>query len=448
MRLKIYTDKRPNKNGCYPVRVSVSFMGRRLLTSLGVAMSAKEFEALNGDYLGTGYRKKDCHPKHKDMIRLLHSIEDRLEWETQKVTRGEITADEVLLTDVVNKCKGKPRRSEKKVNNLQEVFLRFIKSEGAKKDYTDGTKRQLFSAMKILLRYDPVLTVQKMASAEWIDKFVEWNINRGLNNKSVQGLYIRVHWFLMWCYRNGYCDNDFAKYQLELKIVDVKEKLVVFLTMDEIMAMQHLDLTGSAELARDFFLFQCFTGLRCSDVIRLHKSDIQNGTIHIVTQKTGVSIENRLNKYALAIVEKYSHDPCDTLFPHINGNLVNRYLRTIGKMAGIIEPVRKVDYRNHKREEIIVPKWQLLTTHVGRKSFVVNSLDFGLTATQIIEYTGHSSIRAMQPYISISRKKKDAAMDVWDNAVGAHDELEELNRQIEALKKRVESLKHAKDGKG
>lgn len=38
-------------------------------------------------------------------------------------------------------------------------------------------------------------------------------------------------------------------------------------------------------------------------------------------------------------------------------------------------------------------------------------------------------------------------MDVWDNAVGAHDELEELNRQIEALKKREESLKHAKDGK-
>ena len=443
MRIKIYADKRPNKQGDYPIRLSVSFMGNRLLTSLGVAMSMVEFNALNGDYLGTGYRKTDCHPKHKELLRLLHSIEDRLEWETQKVARGENSADRVRLGDVVNECKGRPRKAEKTAENFKEVFLKFVKSESMKKDYADGTIQQLYSAMKILLQYDPALTIQAMASAEWLDKFVEWNIKRGLNNLSARGVYIRVHWFLMWCYRNGYCGNGFTKYQLELKSVDVKEKLVVFLTMDEIMAIQRLELTGTLELARDFFLFQCFTGLRCSDVVRLHKSDIQNGNIHIVTQKTGVSIDNRLNNFALAIVEKYSSTPCETLFPYISSSLINIHLRTIGKMAGIDEPVRKVDYRNHKRVEVVVPKWQLMTTHVGRKSFVVNSLDLGLTATQVIGYTGHSTIRAMQPYISISQKKKDAAMDVWNNASNS-DELEGLNRQMEAIKKRIESIKMMK----
>ena len=111
-------------------------------------------------------------------------------------------------------------------------------------------------------------------------------------------------------------------------------------------------------------------------------------------------------------------------------------------MAGINEPVRRADYRNHVRTEYIVPKWQLLTTHVGRKSFVVNSLDMGLTPTQVIGYTGHSSITAMQPYISISQKKKDAAMDVWNNATASPDwEIDEIEAKIKALNARLETLR-------
>lgn len=445
MRIKVYTDNRQNKHGQYPVRISVSFMGRRLLTSLGVAMTQTEFDALNGDYLGTGYRRSDCHHKHKELLRLLHSIEDRLEWESQKVMRGEIKAVDVVLSDVVNECKGKPKKSIVKAENISEVFLKFVRSESSKKDLTIGTIRQLNSTLHILLMYDKHLSVGTMASSEWLQRFVEWNIKRGLNNQSVRGTYIRVHWFLMWCYRNDYCGNEFEKYQLELKSVDTKEKLVVFLTMDEIMSIKELKLDGRIGVARDFFLFQCFTGLRCSDVAKLHKTDIQNGTIHIVTQKTGVSLDNRLNKYAIAIVEKYADTPTETLFPKIADYYINRQLRIIGKMAGIDEPVRKIDYRNHQRVEIVVPKWQLLTTHVGRKSFVVNSLDFGLTATQVIGYTGHSSIKAMQPYISISQKKKDSAMDVWNDALtgkNKEDEIENLNRQIELLKQRLDDLKN------
>ena len=55
MKIKLYADNRPNKQGLFPVRVSVSFMGRRLLTSLGVAMTKPEFAALNGEYGGRGF---------------------------------------------------------------------------------------------------------------------------------------------------------------------------------------------------------------------------------------------------------------------------------------------------------------------------------------------------------------------------------------------------------
>lgn len=446
MKIKLYADNRPNKQGLFPVRVSVSFMGRRLLTSLGVAMTKPEFAALNGEYGGRGFHRKDCHPKQKELLRLLHNIDDRLEWEAQKVVRGEIRAVDVSLTEVVNECKGKPSKSQEKPKMFKETWLEFVRKEAKQKDYSEGTIGQLNSTMHVIDEYDPHLTLSDMATSDWMRRFVDYNVGRGLNNQSVRVLYVRAHWFLIWCFRQGYCDSDFDRYRLELKSVDTKEKLVVFLTMDEIQSIQQLELDGTIAIARDFFLFQCFTGLRCSDVQRLHKTDIQNGCIHIVTQKTGASLDNKLNKFALAIVEKYADYPTATLFPPIHGTVLNRYLRDIGKMAGIDEPVRKVDYRNHRREEIVVPKWQLLTSHVGRKSFVVNSLDMGLTATQVIGYTGHSSIRAMQPYISISQKKKDAAMDVWDNVDSAStnkNDVNELNAQIEALKRRVEELNKA-----
>lgn len=431
MKIKLYLDKRPNAKGLLPVRISVSFMGERLITSLGYSMTESEFNALNCDYQKKCFPKNDCHKKHKDILHMVREIEDRLDWEEQKVIRGEIESCDVHLGDIINGCKGKKTKTKTKSDGLQEVFIRFIKSESTHKDLSEGTVKQLYSTMRTILNYAPTLTIREMATVDWLREFVEYNVERGLNNQSVRGVYILSHWFLSWCYKNNYCGNEFQRHTLELKSVDLKEKLVIFLTMDEIFAIQKLRLDGTFSVIRDFFLFQCFTGLRYSDVIRLHKTDIQDGTMHIVTQKTGASLENKLNKYAMAIVERYQDSPYETLFPSFSACYVNNVLKKIGKMAGISEPVRKVDYRNHKREEIVVPKWQLLTSHVGRKSFVVNSLDMGLTATQVIGYTGHSSIHAMQPYISISKKKKDAAMDVWDNATNDYsDDTDEFNGEI------------------
>ena len=71
----------------------------------------------------------------------------------------------------------------------------------------------------------------------------------------------------------------------------------------------------------------------------------------------------------------------------------------------------------------------------------------GLTATQVIAYTGHSTIQAMQPYISISKKKKDAAMDVWDEhatSLNKTDNIDDLESQIDMLKKRIDKLREHK----
>ena len=146
----------------------------------------------------------------------------------------------------------------------------------------------------------------------------------------------------------------------------------------------------------------------------------------------------------LRIVEKYMRQPGEKLFPFLNMNSVELYLKQIGKLAGLTQQIRKVEYRQHEKCETVYKKYELMTTHVGRKTFVVNSLDMGLTATQVIEYTGHSSIQAMEPYISISRKKKDEAMNVWDEHGSRKNEEEEIESQIAELTERLRQLRKGK----
>lgn len=441
MKINLYLDyKKINKQGLYPLRVSVSFQSLRIQTSLGISVSQAEFDSI----IITD--KKRYTQRCKDVSKLVSSIEDALGWEEQKIKRGETSIGNIDLLSIINACKGK--KEIKKDYLAKELFILFIKDEQRKKDLSDGTVNFLYATITQFSDFNNNLSISKMATYEWLHNFVEYNIQRGISNSTTHSIYSKVRWFLRWCYRNNYCSNDFEKYKLEIKTIDTKDKIVVFLTFDEIIAIKNLHLKGMYDVIRDFFLFLCFTGLRFSDASRLKKTDYKNGAISVYTKKTGTYISNKLNSYAKEIVEKYINTQGEFLFPKgINVCRINNYIRDIGKMAEINELVKKIEYRNHTRQEISVPKWQLLTTHVGRKTFVVNSLDMGLTATQVIAYTGHSTIQAMQPYISISKKKKDAAMDVWDEhatSLNKTDNIDDLESQIDMLKKRIDKLREHK----
>ena len=46
-------------------------------------------------------------------------------------------------------------------------------------------------------------------------------------------------------------------------------------------------------------------------------------------------------------------------------------------------------------------KWELVGTHPGRRTFIVNALFLGITPNIVMKWTGHSDYKAMKPYIDI-----------------------------------------------
>lgn len=165
------------------------------------------------------------------------------------------------------------------------------------------------------------------------------------------------------------------------------------------------------------FCFMCFTSLRYSDVFNLTWADVKENGIHVVTQKTTDAIIIELNKYSEAILKKYRELPPlpgNKVFPVISNQKMNDGLKELGKLAKIDTPHKIVYYKGNKRYSEIYPKYAVLSTHCGRRTFVVNALFLGIAPEVIMEWTGHYDYNSMKPYIKIVNELRASSMQKFN----------------------------------
>ncbi|MDY5968683.1 MAG: site-specific integrase, partial [Bacteroidales bacterium] len=195
------------------------------------------------------------------------------------------------------------------------------------------------------------------------------------------------------------------------------------LEWDELMDFYNCDFTKRPGLAnvRDVFCFCAFTGLRYSDAAKLRCSDIHDTYISIVTQKTSDGLRVELNAFSRAILERnrqfqqdHRHNPDGLALPVISNQKMNSYLKDAGRLAGITAPVRIVYFRGSERYDNEYQKWELLTTHCARRTFVVNALRLGIPSEVIMKWTGHSGFNSMKPYVKIVDELKEKEMSKFD----------------------------------
>ncbi|KAA6309048.1 Tyrosine recombinase XerC, partial [termite gut metagenome] len=197
-------------------------------------------------------------------------------------------------------------------------------------------------------------------------------------------------------------------------------KKVIFLTMEELNRLREYPIPARKkylERVRDVFLFCCFTGLRYSDVFNLKRSDVKAGHIEITTVKTADSLLIELNNHSKAILDKYKDIPFerDKALPVIRNQRMNVYLKELGELCGIDEPVGETYYKGGERIDVVTPKYALLGSHAGRRTFICNALSLGIPAQVVMKWTGHSDYTAMKPYIDIADDIKAGAMDKFNS---------------------------------
>lgn len=183
-----------------------------------------------------------------------------------------------------------------------------------------------------------------------------------------------------------------------------EDTVKVYLTEQELSKLIKLDnLSETHERVRDMFIVACRTALRYSDIENLKPENfINNNTlIKSYNTKTGAEVVIPVHPDVRYIWEKYNHK-----LPKIEVNQVfNRYLKDIGRNAKINTPVPIQYTVGGKLERRTVAKYELITTHTGRRTFATLTYLAGVPTIASMKITGHKTESAYMKYIRISAEE-------------------------------------------
>jgi integrase len=208
-------------------------------------------------------------------------------------------------------------------------------------------------------------------------------------------------------------DNIHKKFK-NIKINDDDTSKII-LTKDHIKKLKEWKPdNNSNELVRDLFMFQILTGIRYSDLLSVTKSYINNKNLSFKSFKTGKIVTIPLHYHALYILEKYDYElgeKCKTIQKY------NIRLKEIAKKAGLTEKVTTLITLPNKKEYSSFELWQLITSHVGRATFITNCLVAGISPFVVMKYTGHKKLTTLQYYINIADKIAKREFDRFENYI-------------------------------
>lgn len=71
-------------------------------------------------------------------------------------------------------------------------------------------------------------------------------------------------------------------------------------------------------------------------------------------------------------------------------------------------------YRGAERIDSKIPKYELITTHTARRTFITLSLEKGIRPEVVMSITGHKDYKTFKAYIKITDTvKKEELLKAW-----------------------------------
>ena len=432
----------------YQIRLRVTFNSQRL--DLGTNCQLNNLEAWDAgnELVKTGYKGpkgetaktiNDELRKCKDTIDMVfqyYEVNDKIPTpsEVQKAFKERMSG----ILPKRPEPEKKKREQKLKEADMFVVFDEFTRKCGEKNAWTIATFEKMSALKADLQNFGPKIKLSEL-NEDALTKFVgylrdekkvfpakkkkdaeedeeEKAVQVGLNNTTIKKKLEYLTWFLRWARDVGYPVNPaFKTFKPTLKQT---QKPIIYLSKEELQRVKNLDLSGSKlEPVRDIFLFCCFSSLRHSDADNLRRSDIKGDHIDVTTIKTVDSVSIELNDITKAILEKYKDVPFkdDKALPSYTNQAMNRSLKELCQLAEINDPIRITTYKGNVRTDTVHPKWELVGTHTGRRTFIVQALSMGISPNIVMKWTGHSDYKAMKPYIDIVDSIKAQSMTKFNN---------------------------------
>ena len=403
-----------------PIRMRVNFASKRIEFTTGYRIDAAKWDAdkqrvKNGCSNKLKQSASEINASLLEYYTEIQSIFKRFEVEDVMPTPEQIKEAFNALHKPVSE-EPKPKKEALPCDFFQ-VFDDFVEDCGRQSNWTDSTFEKFAAVKNHLTNFREGLTFEFFDERGLNDYVGYLRDVKEMRNTTIGKQLSFLKWFLRWAFKKGvHQNNAYDSYKPKLKST---QKKIIFLTWDELNRLREFKIPfnkQALERVRDVFLFQCFTGLRYSDVFNLRRSDIKGDHIEVTTVKTSDSLIIELNNHSKAILDKYKDVAFedDKVLPVITNQKMNDYLKELAEMAGIDEPIRQTYYKGNERIDEVTPKYALLGTHVGRRTFICNALALGIPPQVVMKWTGHSDYKAMKPYIDIADDIKANAMSKFN----------------------------------
>ena len=421
----IFTLESRKKNGVLitenvPIRMRVNFASKRIEFTTGYRIDSAKWDAdkqrvKNGCSNKLKQSASEINASLLEYYTEIQSIFKRFEVEDVMPTPEQIKEAFNALHKPVSE-EPKPKKEALPCDFFQ-VFDDFVEDCGRQNNWTDSTFEKFAAVKNHLTNFREGLTFEFFDERGLNDYVGYLRDVKEMRNTTIGKQLSFLKWFLRWAFKKGvHQNNAYDSYKPKLKST---QKKIIFLTWDELNRLREFKIPSNKqalERVRDVFLFQCFTGLRYSDVFNLRRSDIKGDHIEVTTVKTSDSLIIELNKHSKEIIEKYKDVAFEDgkVLPVITNQKMNDYLKELAELAGIDEPVRQTYYRGNERIDEVTPKYALLGTHAGRRTFICNALALGIPPQVVMKWTGHSDYKAMRPYIDIADDIKANAMSKFN----------------------------------
>ena len=403
-----------------PIRMRVNFASKRIEFTTGYRIDAAKWDAdkqrvKNGCSNKLKQSASEINASLLEYYTEIQSIFKRFEVEDVIPTPEQIKEAFNALHKPVSE-EPKPKKEALPCDFFQ-VFDDFVEDCGRQNNWTDSTFEKFAAVKNHLTNFREGLTFEFFDERGLNDYVGYLRDVKEMRNTTIGKQLSFLKWFLHWAFKKGvHQNNAYDSYKPKLKSTQKKN---IFLTWDELNCLREFKIPfnkQALERVRDVFLFQCFTGLRYSDVFNLRRSDIKGDHIEVTTVKTSDSLIIELNNHSKAILDKYKDVAFedDKVLPVITNQKMNDYLKELAEMAGIDEPIRQTYYKGNERIDDVTPKYALLGTHAGRRTFICNALALGIPPQVVMKWTGHSDYKAMKPYIDIADDIKANAMSKFN----------------------------------
>lgn len=416
--------KRKSKNGIsqeeFQINADITFGGNRIWYYSGYRIAPNKWDDRTQRVRRNNFNSDDISAAeiNQKLNKISSAIDEAF---SQLELRGE-NATPLTVREELKRILNEEKSTRLTVGQVYQILIdereSELRSSPGIAQWTKGTLTKHKTMLRHLNEFKSRLYFEDV-NDELLARFELFLIGKGLSNNYTHQSMKTIKGFFNWATKKGINRNmSYQAYSQRFHDETKSDSTINLyaLTDDELIAIQTFPTSRSAiDRARDIFVFACYTGLRFSDVIALRWSNIDGDMLDVISKKTGHRQRFALAKETLRILAKYpkspdEDDPC--IFTRISNQKYNAHLKEVGRLAGMLGDWITEKQSGRERTRIIRPKYELLTSHVARRTFVTMCLRKGMSPEDIRAVTGHTTAGMMMKYVKFDDESKREKMDI------------------------------------